>query len=397
MLYRPDAFEPLTDEGWDEARVRDGIAEIVAETDAALRGPKLLWRAHNWDNWHATSPLKNLYVGAAGVLWALDQLRCRGYRETTLDLADLAIRNLALFREKPDFIKVMKLPEPRNAALLTGEAGILLVAWRVAPSGELADGLFAHVRSNVDNEAEEVMWGLPGTLIAARAMLEWTGETRWREAWDDGAAALLSRRRGDGLWVQRLYGRELTSLTPPHGLVGNVQALSPLLDGRRASALKRASAEVLARNAVREDGLANWPPQPRPRLPGPDGQIRVQWCAGAPGIVSGAAEYLDEELLLAGAELPWRTGPSSLEKGPGICHGTAGNGYAFLKAFARTGDERWLERARRFAVHALRQVSRLREERGRGRYSLWTGDVGVAVYAADCIEARSEYPIFDYC
>jgi hypothetical protein len=35
----------------------------------------------------------------------------------------------------------------------------------------------------------------------------------------------------------------------------------------------------------------------RPELPGPDGQIRVQWCAGAPGIVIGAADYLDEELL----------------------------------------------------------------------------------------------------
>jgi lantibiotic modifying enzyme len=397
MLYRPDAFEPLTEEGWDEARAREGIAEIVADTDAALRGPKLLWRAHNWDNWHATSPLKNVYVGAAGVLWALDQLRRRGYRETTLDLTDLALRNLTLFRERPDFIKVMKLPEPRNAALLTGEAGILLVAWQLAPSDELADDLFVHVRANVDNEAEEVMWGSPGTLIAARAMLDWTGENRWREAWTDSAEALLSRRREDGLWVQRLYGRELTSLTPPHGLVGNVQVLLPLLDGRRSSALKRETAAVLAENAVRKDGLANWPPQPRPKLPGPDGQIRVQWCAGAPGIVIGAAEYLDEELLLAGAELPWRTGPSSLEKGPGICHGTAGNGYAFLKAFARTGDERWLERARRFAVHALRQVSRLREERGRGRYSLWTGDLGGALYAADCIEARSEYPIFDYC
>jgi Lanthionine synthetase C-like protein len=397
MLYRPEAFEPLTHQGWDEARVRDGIAEIVADTDAALRGPKLLWRAHNWDNWHATSPLKNLYVGAAGVLWALDQLRRRGYRETTLDLADLALRNLARFREKPDFINVIKPPEPRNAALLTGEAGILLVAWRLAPSDELADDLFGHVRANADNEAEEVMWGSPGTLIAARAMLEWTADERWREAWNESAEALLSRRREDGLWVQRLYGRELTSLTPPHGLVGNVQALSPLLDDGEASALKRETAEVLARNAVREDGLANWPPQPRPKLPGPDGQIRVQWCAGAAGIVIGAADYLDEELLVAGADLPWRTGPSNLEKGPGICHGTAGNGYAFLKAFARTGDERWLGRARRFAMHALDQVSRLHAERGRGRYSLWTGDLGVAVYAADCIEARSEYPIFDYC
>ena len=397
MLYRPEAFEPLVDEGWDEARVRDGVAAIVADTDAALRGPKLLWRADAWDNWHATSPLKNLYVGAAGVLWALDQLRRRGYRETKLDLADLGLRNVALFCEKPDFIKVMKLPAPRQAALLTGEAGILLVAWRLAPSEELADKLLEHVRSNVDNQAEEVMWGSPGTLIAARAMLEWTGEARWRQAWEESADALMSRRGKGGLWVQRLYGREVTSLTPPHGLVGNVQALLPLLEEGAAAALRRETAAALAQNAVLEDGLANWPPQPRPKLPGPDGQIRVQWCAGAPGIVIGAADYLDEELLVAGAELPWQAGPSSLEKGPGICHGTAGNGYAFLKAFARTSDERWLDRARRFAVHALHQVSRLRGERGRGRYSLWTGDLGVAVYAADCIEARSEYPIFDYC
>jgi lantibiotic modifying enzyme len=396
MLYRPEAFEPLVDAPWDEGCIRDGIAEIVADTDEALRGPKLLWRADSGDNWHATSPLKSLYVGAAGVLWALDQLRRRGYRETTLDLADLALRNLALFREKPDFIKVIKLPEPPEAALLTGEAGILLVAWRLAQSDELADDLFALVRANVDNEAEEVMWGSPGTLIAAQAMLMWTGDERWRKAWDESAEALMSRRGGDGLWVQRLYGQELRSLTPPHGLVGNVQSLLPLLDRRRASALRREAGAVLAENVVLEDGLANWPPRPRPELPGPDGQIRVQWCAGSPGIVIGAADYLDEELLLAGAELPWQTGPSSLEKGPGICHGTAGNGYAFLKAFARTGDERWLERARRFAVHALDQVRRLRNERGRGRYSLWTGDLGTALYAADCIEARTAYPIFDY-
>ena len=119
----------------------------------------------------------------------------------------------------------------------------------------------------------------------------------------------MSRRGDDGLWVQRLYGQELRSLTPPHGLVGNVQALLPLLDRQRGSALKREAGSVLAENVVLEEGLANWPPRPRPELPGPDGQIRVQWCAGSPGIVIGAADYLDEELLRAGAELPWRAGP----------------------------------------------------------------------------------------
>jgi hypothetical protein len=226
-------------------------------------------------------------------------------------------------------------------------------------------------------------------------MLEWTGDERWREAWNESAEALWTRRDGDGLWLQRMYGQEFRSLTPPHGLVGNVQALLPLIDKRRAETMKRDANAVLVRTAVVEDGLANWPPRDRPELPGPDGQIRVQWCAGGPGIVVSAAEYLDEELIVAGAGLPWKTGPPNLDKGPGICHGTAGNGYAFLKTFGRTGDERWLERARRFAMHALEQVERLRAERGRGRYSLWTGDVGVALYAADCLDKRSAYPFFE--
>jgi DUF1680 family protein len=84
-----------------------------------------------------------------------------------------------------------------------------------------------------------------------------------------------------------------------------------------------------------------------------------------------------------------------MEKGPGICHGTAGNGYALLKTFERTGDDRWLERARRFAVHALGQVERWRQKRGGGRYSLWTGDVGAALFAADCLDARTDLPIVD--
>ena len=103
-----------------------------------------------------------------------------------------------------------------------------------------------------------------------------------------------------------------------------------------------------------------------------------------------AADYLDEELLRAGAELVWQAGPHGAEKGAGICHGTAGNGYALLKAFERTGDELWLERARRFAVHALGQV-----ERREARYSLWTGDVGVALFAADCLDGRARYPVLD--
>ena len=88
--------------------------------------------------------------------------------------------------------------------------------------------------------------------------------------------------------------------------------------------------------------------------------------------------------------MTWRAGP--LAKGANLCHGTAGNGYAFLALFERTGDELWLERARAFAMHALAQVTRARAEHGRGRYTLWTGDAGTALYLADCLASGGALP-----
>jgi hypothetical protein len=155
------------------------------------------------------------------------------------------------------------------------------------------------------------------------------------------------------------------------------------------------TAEVLRETAVVQGDLVNWPAAAGADLPGTDGEVRLQWCCGTPGIVASAARYLDEELLLAGADTVWRAGPHGAEKGAGLCHGTAGNGYALLKTFERTQDELWLERARRFSVHALEQVAAARSEGGRGRYSLWTGDVGVAVFAADCLLGRTRYPVLE--
>lgn len=395
MLYRPEDFEPLTDEPWDESRIREGIREIVADTDGAFRGPGLQWRADDWDRWQARSPMKTLYCGTAGVLWALDDLRRREHAETTLDLAGTALAALERQRAKPDFAGVSALPAERECSLLAGESGILLVAFRLAPSPALADDLYQRVRENVANETNELLWGSPGTLVAARLMYDWTGDARWREAWDESAEVLLERHDPEGLWTQQLYGHTARILGPAHGLVGNVLALCQMLDPARRTSLQLASNRALAERAVVEDGLVNWSPSDSEALVHRTGTIRVQWCHGAPGIVASAADYLDEELFLGGAELTWCAGPHGDERGPSICHGTAGNGYAFLKAFARTGDESWLERARRFAVHALAQMRRQRTERGRGRYSLFTGDPGVALYLADCLDARAAYPLLD--
>jgi hypothetical protein len=188
---------------------------------------------------------------------------------------------------------------------------------------------------------------------------------------------------------------------PAHGFAGNVLALSldgGLLGAERRSELERRAVATATVLAIRDGDLANWPPG----VGGPfvrRGMIRTQWCHGAPGIVTSLAGLaLDDDafgdLLAAGGELTWRAGP--LGKGAGLCHGTAGNGCAFLALFRRFGDERWLDRARRFAMHALAQVEKGRERYGHGRHTLWTGDIGAALYAMQCIDGRDGLPSLNW-
>jgi lanthionine synthetase-like protein len=381
MLYEPRAHEPLVDAAWHDARARDAIQEIATEAANAL-GPDGYWPQHAKDvepDWPAGR--LTVYEGAAGVLWALGSLAATGAAEVPLDLAAAARSTLERYGAEPDYGKP-------HAALWTGESGIVLVAHGFDPDPQLVERLLHLVRENATSPTNELMWGAPGTMLAARAMYLRTGDERFAEAWAEGAARLLAEWPPDGFWVQDLYGTIRRFIGPAHGFAGIVRAL---LQGDAGDPERVAAA--LEASVRREDGLANWPPLAGEPLD-PRGQgIRTQWCHGAPGIVASLWDVAPEELLLAGGELTWEAGP--LVKGPGLCHGTAGNGYAFLKLFAVTADERWLDRARRFAMHALAQVDREREEHGTGRFTLFTGDVGVALYARSCLEGSSEFPAVD--
>jgi lantibiotic modifying enzyme len=365
VLYDPAHFEPLSDERWDPARVKDAIGAIVADADAAF-DLESLWPAHEWDAGDTPLPLESLYVGASGVIWALDALRRGGHAETSLDLTAAALRALERVRAEPDIEPGEEHYHP--ASLFFGETGPLLVAFRLSGDASLADDLLALLPTSAESPTDDVMWGIPGALLSL------AGEPRWADTARELASELRGRRGEDGLWRQDDDYRGLGTL---HGAAGNTLALRRV-DPNESTA---ETAAVLARHAVLEDGLANWAGAPGRPLG------RLQWCTGAPGILAGAWDYLDEELVLAGAELIWQAGARDDEKGHGLCHGTSGNGFALLKAFARTQDELWLERARRFAVHALGQVN--------SRYSLFTGDVGTALFAAACLDADARFPILD--
>jgi Lanthionine synthetase C-like protein len=389
-LHEPEQFEPLIDEAFVPARVEDAIDAIVSDADAMCVADAL-WPVHESDAYiyslGVEHPLKVLYAGAAGMVWGLDALRRGGHAETKLDLAGLALHALDRERAEPD---ATADEHYRPGSLLDGEAGVALVAFRLASDAALADDLHALVRDNVANHTDDIGWGVPGTLLAALAMHEWTGESRWLDAARESAAALRRRRGEDGLWRQDDDYRGLGTL---HGAAGNTLAL---LRFEPDDALASETAAVLARHAVREGGLVNWPGATgRPLVRQRDGRVCLQWCTGAPGVLAGAWDYLEEDLVLAGAELIWQAGAHRDEKGHGLCHGTSGNGFALLKAFARSGDELWLDRARRFAVHALNQAERIAAANGRRRYSLFTGDVGTALFAAACINADPRFPIVD--
>ncbi len=394
-LIDPARHEPLGQAAWDEARALDGIRAVVTETEAAF-SPDRLWPPHPLDE-EPDEPLDappGVYLGAAGVIWALTSVERRvGVIESTRDWGAVAASLPERYRAHPDF------PEGVVPGLLLGEAGILLIAHALAPDRVQEEALLEVVRGNVDNPALELMWGAPGTMLAAAVMRARTGDAVWEEVSRQSGDAVWAAWTGD-VWQQTIGERPAHYLGAAHGFAGNVYALDrgALLDDARRTELERRTIEVIEKHARRADGLLQWPESIDWPYPGRPIEVRTQWCHGAPGLVTSLASLAPRserlsELLVEAGELTWKAGP--LSTGWGLCHGTAGNGYAFLKLLELTGDELWLERARAFAMHALKQVERARSENGRGRFSLWTGDPGVAVYVASCVNADATIPTLD--
>jgi len=365
VLFSPEAQEPLVGEAWSAGRARAAIAGVVAGAEEAFDGG---WPVHPLDRDEgddAARRFRTMYLGGAGVVAALHRLADGGFVDLRRDYVPYLEDSL---EAEPDF------PDADGQrSLWMGEVGIRLVLQRLAPSAGNLEQLARLIAANECDDRRELMWGSPGTILAGRELgLDTSASEEW----------LRGQRDADGLWTQHLYGEDRRFLGPAHGFAGCVLALGDSDD----------VAETLRREVVVEDGLANWPALAgQPLDATPDRRIRVQWCHGAPGIVATLAHLLDEDIATRGGELTWRAGP--LRKGANLCHGTAGNGYAFLALHRRSDDEHWLERARAFAMHSIAQVEQALTEYGRRRYSLWTGDIGTALYVADCIHGDGQPPL----
>jgi hypothetical protein len=385
----------VASQAWDPAEAQRATDEIVADAHARLDRTSF-WPAHPQDDGAADGDT-SVYNGAAGVIWALDHLARTGATQYDRTLVALRDRLVEAARQHRAALGDYGL----QASLHFGDFPALLVAMRLRPDQATADAIHARAIDNNALPVRELMWGVPGSMLACVFMDALTGgEARWRSLFAMQAARLLDELEDTDLgplWTQDLYGSRKRYLGAVHGFAGNMVPLLRgwgWLDEDQRARVADAVPRTLAANAVKSELGTQWRPvagtSESPRL--------CQHCHGAPGMVSTFAEApfsspeLDE-LLLAGGELIWNTGP--LAKGSNLCHGTGGNGYAFLKLYRRTKESRWLERARAFAMTAIAQCREARTTHGRGRYSLWTGDLGLAVYLRDCVSGEPGFPTVD--
>jgi hypothetical protein len=400
MLFDAARHEPLRAVEWDEQAGRRMIERVVRDTEDRF-SPASHWPMHPLDaDGHNPEPVFCLYFGSAGVVWALRYLQ--------------AVGSVQLRRSYEGYIDALvplnrawlrSIGSSDTASYLMGDTGILLLSYWLKPSEETGARLEELIAGNLENPARELMWGAPGTLLAALFLHEWTREPCWADLYRATARKLWSQlvwspEHNCHYWTQDLYGRRSTFLDGVHGFVATA---APIIKGRHLlesderTQWERRIVQTVRNTADREGPLANWRPFLFPEA-GSTGRAKMlmQYCHGAPGFIICLADLPSrtlDDLLLAGGEATWAAGP--LRKGSNLCHGTGGNGYAFLKLYERTGDELWLSRARAFAMHAIAQTESDAEKYEQLRYSLWTGDPGLAIYLRDCIRGKGAFPSLD--
>lgn len=403
VLFGPERHEALAGDAWSEAAARTAIDRTVV---LALQdfNPDRGWPAHpREDGGEPGEPLHELYGGAGGAIWALEHLAAAGAATKRWDFTGFA-QGLA-----PRQVAALERAMHGTNSFLLGESGLRLLEWKLTRDEAVEQRLYDVVHANLHNPVREQLWGNSGSVLAAIAMAEHTGAPHWAALvqhavqilWDEMEP--IPDAAGTWGWVQNLYGRVETLIGAGHGFIGNVypaaRGAAFIATGQLDGFAQRALAFLQA-TSIRDGGFVNWWPRVPPYSPANKPPF-LQDCHGAPGLVcrlAGLPRSVPDAdawdtLLLQAGELSWHAGP--LNKGVAFCHGTAGTAHAFLQLFKRTGDERWLNRARAFAMHGIVQVERERAIHGQGRHTLWTGDLGMACVLWDCITGRPGFPTLD--
>jgi lantibiotic modifying enzyme len=398
MLYQKNRHVGVIDYSWNAPLAEATIKQILA-TALTDYSPEIFWPMPEIEKWGDNVPT-SIYQGAMGVLWSIDYLDRYVEQDFPFDVGELAgnIHKKYFASEAVAFSK--HYPGNEVSSYLQGETGILLAKSKLIPAqaDEIWERQYPLIQANINNPTMESYWGGTGSLIPVLFKLEEKVTERWLDLLLAHCQFMKETIDRDAffdcpVWTQDLYGTKQKLTGAGHGFVGNMY---PFLRGLEflTKPLKEwvlnDSIEMVVKTAQLEGACCNWPTE-LDRVPQGSGKHLLQWCHGAPGVITslnnihaGYSREFDELMIKAG-ETIWQAGP--LTKGISICHGTNGNGFALLKLFKRTGDEKWLERARAFAIHAINQ--------SKAKYSLWDGDLGLAFFLHSCLSEDDRIPLLD--
>jgi hypothetical protein len=344
VLFDPACQEPLRAGAWDPERALALIDRIVGDAEAHF-SPRTWWPLHPRDiepGEPTDVPSTTLYFGAAGVVWALDRLRPTVAAQTSLD---------ALLADHHEWLRAFGYAD-ETAAYLIGDTPIELMAFRREPTAARADRLAELIAGNREHPARELLDAGPARqpLHVSRRRPRLRGHRVGPDSWTRAAGRrrlgrVAGRDRGDG---------------EPHGHARGRPGELASLAARRREPDDRA---VLPRRA----GLR--------RLPGrPAGQRARRTAA------RGRRDDLGGRPAGQGPRAVPRHRRQRLRLPPAP------------PAHRRRGVAR---AARAFAMHGIGQVEEACDRYGHLRFSLWTGDLGFALYLRDCVDAGAGFPTLD--
>ncbi|BBM03529.1 LanC-like protein [Microbulbifer sp. GL-2] len=388
ILYDPARhFKPGKHE-WDPGSVKLFIHSIVEDLVHSIQ-QDCSWPTHPLDaeSYGSAKPKWDAYAGASGVITAMQILRRYGYTEITFE------QNL------PTILQAYRLSHNSNweAGLQLGELGILVPTYLAnTAEREVEDRIIQCMEQMLDLPYFDITSGQTGMMHVALFLYHKTGDKRWCELYLKGASSLLKAWKLDEnssqwLWTSEVFGFSRRYYGACHGVAGNTSILlqgQEFFDRDVSNSILKRSIFTLNRAALITSNLVNWQLYDQQ----PSNKLLIQWCHGAAGVITSMAaiptrtsttDNLLEQLMQMGGNLVWKAGP--LRKGSNICHGTAGNGYAFLYLYKRYANAHWLDKARAFAMMAIEQCREARKYYGQGRYSLWTGDAGLAIFLHHCL------------
>ncbi len=210
MLFDPSRHEPISKIEWDEAAVRKAISQIVTDTESCFTSDRY-WPSHPNDRGES-DPVDELftplYFGALGVIWSLNYLQDIG--AVRLERSYLAylepLQQLNRDWLSPDI-------STESGSYLMGDTPFLLInCGKDTATSDDFDALAELIEKNIEHPARELMWGSPGTLLAALVMHRHTGHERWAE---------LFRKTAQKLWSQLIWSEEHQCHIGPKSCMGS--------------------------------------------------------------------------------------------------------------------------------------------------------------------------------